>query len=94
MALDGQEEFNEDFFEETLERMVVQKTGSIDFRLKDGTVRTHEALKLRGSRHENTSTEEFAGAEFEKQVQELMAPEDGSLACHFYGGMVRKWQRT
>ena len=150
----GQDEFNEGFFEETLERMVVQRTGSIDFHLKGGTVRTHKALKLRGSRHENTSTEEFAGkircascgnlyhkyccygkytywrcsgksrvrtecggrdfqdsdirkisaylmgmeefdgAEFEKQVQELMALEDGSLACHFYGGKVRKWQRT
>ncbi|WP_426742317.1 recombinase family protein [Mediterraneibacter faecis] len=150
----GQDEFNEGFFEETLERMVVQRTGSIDFHLKGGTVRTHKALKLRGSRHENTSTEEFAGkircascgnlyhkyccygkytywrcsgksrvrtecsgrdfqdsdirkisaylmgmeefdgAEFEKQVQELVALEDGSLECHFYGGKVRKWQRT
>ena len=38
--------------------------------------------------------EEFDGAEFEKQVQELMVLEDGSLACRFYGGKVRKWQRT
>ena len=150
----GQKEFNESFFQETLERMVVQKAGSIDFHLKDGSVRTHEALKLRGSRHENTSTEEFAGkircascgnfyhryccygkytywrcsgkskvrtecsgrdfqdsdirkisaylmgmegfdgAEFEKQVKELVALEDGSLECHFQEGKVKKWQRT
>ena len=38
--------------------------------------------------------EEFEGNEFEKQVQELVVLEDGSLTCHFYGGKVRKWQRT
>lgn len=57
----GQGSFDEGFFTETVERMVVQKTGSIDFHLKDGTVRMYEALKLRSSRHENTYTEEFAG---------------------------------
>ena len=35
----GRETFDEGFFTETVERMVVQKTGSIDFHLKDGTVR-------------------------------------------------------
>jgi len=57
----GRESFDEGYFIETVERMVVQKAGSIEFHLKDGTVRTHKALKLRSSRHENTSTEEFAG---------------------------------
>ena len=55
----GLEAFDEGFFTETVERMVVQKTGSIDFHLKDGTVKTYETLKLRSNRHENTSTDEF-----------------------------------
>ena len=57
----GLEAFDEGFFTETVERMVVQKTGSIDFHLKDGTVKTYETLKLRSKRHENTSTDEFTG---------------------------------
>ena len=57
----GLETFDEGFFTETVERMVVQKTGSIDFHLKDGTVKTYETLKLRSNRHENTSTDEFTG---------------------------------
>lgn len=57
----GLEVFNEVFFTETVERMVVQKTGSLDFHLKDGTVKTYETLKLRSNRHENTSTDEFTG---------------------------------
>ena len=55
----GLEAFDEGFFTETVERMVVQNTGSIDFHLKDGTVKTYETLKLRSNRHENTSTDEF-----------------------------------
>ena len=149
----GLETFNEDFFTETLERMVVQKTGSIDFHLKDGMVRRYETLKLRSNRHENTSTDEFTGKircascgslyhryccygkytywrcsgkskvrtecsgrdfqdsdirkvsaylmgmeefdgdGFEKQVQELVAFEDGSLEIHFYDGRAERWQR-
>lgn len=57
----GLEAFDEGFFTETMERMVVQKTGSLDFHLKDGTVKTYETLKLRSNRHENTSTDEFTG---------------------------------
>ena len=57
----GKEVFDADYFTETVERMVVQKSGSIDFHLKDGTVRTHEAFKLRSNRHESTSTDEFVG---------------------------------
>jgi len=149
----GRETFDEGFFMETVERMVVQKTGSIDFHLKDGTVRAYETLKLRSNRHENTSTDEFTGKircascgnlyhryccygkytywrcsgkskvrtecsgrdfqdsdirkvsaylmgmedfdgdEFEKQVQELVAFEDGSLEIHFYDGRAERWQR-
>lgn len=57
----GQEAFDERYFTETVERMVVQKTGSIDFHLKDGTVRIYRTLKLRSNRHESTFTEEFKG---------------------------------
>ncbi len=57
----GLETFDEDFFTETLERMVVQANGSIDFYLKDGTVRTYKTFKLRGNKHETTFTEEFTG---------------------------------
>lgn len=149
----GQETFDEDFFTETVSQMVVQKTGSIDFHLKDGMARRYETLKLRSNRHENTSTdefigkircascgnlyhryccygkytywrcsgkskvrtecsgrdfqdsdirkvsaylmgmEEFDGNEFEKQVQELVAFEDGSLEIHFYDGRAERWQR-
>lgn len=57
----GLETFDENPFTETVERIVVQKTGSMDFHLKDGTVRTYETLKLRSNRHKNTSTDEFTG---------------------------------
>ena len=57
----GLEAFNEGFFTETVERMVVLKTGGLDFHLKDGTVKTYETLKLRSNGHENPSTDEFIG---------------------------------
>ena len=57
----GLEAFDEGFFTETVERLVVQKTGSIDFHLKDGTVKAYKTLKLRSNRHENTLTDEFTG---------------------------------
>ena len=56
-----QETFDEGYFLKTVERMVVQKTGSIDFHMKDGTVKTYETLKLRNSIHKTTSTDEFTG---------------------------------
>lgn len=57
----GQATFEDTFFTETVERMVVQKSGSIEFHLKDGTVKIYETLKLRNYRHEMTSTDEFVG---------------------------------
>lgn len=57
----GQEGFDEEFFAETVERMVVQENGSIDIHLKDGTARTYKTFRLRGNRHETTFTEEFTG---------------------------------
>ena len=56
-----QETFDEGYFLKTVERIVVQKTGSIDFQLKDGTVKTYKTLKLRNSVHRTTSTDEFIG---------------------------------
>ena len=56
-----QEGFDEKFFSETVERMVIRANGSIDFHLKDGTVRTYKTFKLRSNRHETTFTEEFTG---------------------------------
>lgn len=57
----GKKTFDEDYFTKTVDRMVVQASGSIDFHLKDGTVKTYETLKLRSNRHETTSTDEFTG---------------------------------
>ena len=57
----GQGSFDGDFFKETVERMVIRASGSIDFHLKDGTVRTFETLKLRDNVHTTTCTEEFRG---------------------------------
>ncbi len=149
----GTETFDDEFFTETVERMVVQKSGSIDFHLKDGEVKTYQTLKLRSNRHETTSTEEFAGkivcascgnlyhkyccygkyvywrcsgkskvrtecggrdfqdsdirkvsaymmgleefdgTEFEKQIKEIVALEDGGMELHFYDGRTEQWQR-
>lgn len=149
----GTETFDDEFFMETVERMVVQKSGSIDFHLKDGEVKTYQILKLRSNRHETTSTEEFAGkivcascgnlyhkyccygkyvywrcsgkskvrtecngrdfqdsdirkvsaymmgleefdgTEFEKQIKEIVALEDGGMELHFYDGRTEQWQR-
>ena len=57
----GLDSFDDDYFKTTVERMVVLDTGSIDFYLKDGTVRKFETLKLRNNLHETTSTDEFTG---------------------------------
>lgn len=57
----GWAEFDEALFSSTIEKMVVQKSGSIDFYLTDGTVKTHETLKLRINHNEHTSTDAFEG---------------------------------
>lgn len=53
--------FDEDFFNATVEKLVIQKSGSIDFHMKDGTIKTFETLKLRINIHESTETDEFIG---------------------------------
>ena len=57
----GKKSFDEDYFTKVIDRMVVQASGSIDFHLKDGSIRTYETLKLRSNKHETTSTDEFTG---------------------------------
>ena len=57
----GKKTFDEVYFTKTVDHMVIQASGSIDFHLTDGTVRTYETLKLRSNRHETTSTDEFTG---------------------------------
>lgn len=150
----GQKTFDENYFLKTVERMAVQKTGSIDFHLKDGTTRHYETLRLRNSVHRTTSTDEFTrkikcascgclyhrytaygkyvywrcagkskaeiechgkdlvdfnirkvsayimgsdefdGAEFEKQIECITVLEDGSLEYHFKEGGTKLWQKA
>lgn len=54
--------FDDEFFTASVEKMIIQKTGSIDFYLKDGTGRHFETLKLRNNvNHITTETDEFIG---------------------------------
>lgn len=150
----GLDSFDEDYFLKPTERMVIQKSGSIEFHLKDGTVKIHETFKLRSNVHKTTSTDEFTGkikcascgnlyhryscygkyvywqcsgkskvrtecngqdladcnireissyimgidefneAEFEKQIQEILVHQDGSLEYKFYDGRAKRWQKV
>lgn len=54
-------DFDEQLFKDTVEKMVIQETGSIDFHLKDGSVKTYDTLRLRINKHITTSTDEFTG---------------------------------
>ena len=60
----GMKVFDEECFIKSMERMVVQPSGSIDIHLKDGHVRTFETLKLRSNKHETTITDVFKGKIF------------------------------
>ena len=53
--------FDTEFFNAVISKIIIQKTGSIDFHTIDGTVRHFENFKLRINHHESTLTEEFAG---------------------------------
>lgn len=57
----GVDSFDEELFNRTVDRIVVQPSGSIDFYLKDGKTKTFEAFRLRWNIHEATRTEEFRG---------------------------------
>ena len=52
-------EFDTEFFLAKVERMVIQKSGSVDIILKNGTIKHYEALKLRFNIHQTTSTDAF-----------------------------------
>lgn len=54
-------QFDAEFFLAKVERMVIQKSGSVDIILKNGTTKHYEALKLRLNIHETTSTDAFKG---------------------------------
>ena len=52
-------EFDDEYFSKTVDRVVIHKTGSIDFHLKSGKVKQFDAFKLRINVHKTTSTDEF-----------------------------------
>ena len=53
--------FDDNFFRSVISKIVIQKTGSIDFHAVDGNVQHFENFKLRVNYHESTLTEEFTG---------------------------------
>ena len=53
--------FNDAFFKSTVSKIMIQKTGSIDFYTIDGNIRHFETLKLRDNRSDNTCTDAFIG---------------------------------
>ncbi len=60
----GRNSFEESFFKESTEKLIVQKSGTIEFHLKDGTIKMYETLKLRVNKHISTFTKEFDGKVF------------------------------
>mgnify|MGYP002621232150 FL=1 len=54
-------EFSEEHFKNTVTKIIIQKTGSIDFYTIDGNVRHYETLKLRDNHSDNTCTDAFIG---------------------------------
>lgn len=51
--------FDADYFKSVISKIVIQKTGSIDFHTVDGEVRHYEALKLRENVNTGTRTAAF-----------------------------------
>ncbi len=54
-------EFNEVLFKSTVTKIIIQKTGSVDFYTTDGNVRHYETLRLRDNHNDNTCTDDFIG---------------------------------
>jgi hypothetical protein len=50
-------------------------------------------FKLRRISASIPGPEEFDGSEFERQIKEIAALEDGSLEYHFREGRTQTWQR-
>ena len=57
----GLDTFDENLFKSTVNRLAIQESGSIDFYLKDGSIKHFETFKLRSNYHETTSTDAFIG---------------------------------
>lgn len=57
----GKQEFDDDYFRQTIERITIYKTGSIDFLLKSGEVKNFKTFKNRVNVHKTTDTDEFEG---------------------------------
>ena len=50
-------------------------------------------FKLRRISASILGLEEFDEAEFERQIEEIVALEDGSLEYHFREGRTQRWQK-
>lgn len=57
----GYESFDADVFKSTVSKIIIQKTGSIDFHTTAGDIKHYKALKLRENCSSNTSTDAFLG---------------------------------
>lgn len=53
--------FSEEQFKSTVTKIIILKTGSIDFYTADGSIRHYETLKLRENYSDNTCTDAFIG---------------------------------
>ena len=60
-AITETDSFDEEHFTKTVNEIVVQADGNLDFRFMDGTVKTWQNLKLRKYNKEKTTTESFRG---------------------------------
>ena len=54
-------EFSADSFTAAVSKIIIRKTGSVDFHTTDGEIRQYRTLKLRESRHESGCTDSFTG---------------------------------
>lgn len=54
-------EFNEALFKSSVTKIIIWKTGSVDFYTSNGTIRHYETLKLRDNYSDSTCTDAFVG---------------------------------
>ena len=57
----GYDSFDAVIFKENIQKIIIQRTGSIDFLTKENQIVHYEALKLRENRSSNTTTDAFTG---------------------------------
>lgn len=55
----GYKSFDADVFKSVVSKIIIQKTGSIDFHAADGSVKHYETLRLRENWNANTNTDVF-----------------------------------